>query len=109
MTQSLLSITQTALEEGQALDVTFFHLTKEVALADIMVIASGTSSRHVAALAARVAQTLKKEAKLKTIIEGLPEANWVLVDGGDVIVHIFRPEVREYYKLEELWEKRPPD
>lgn len=105
--KELLSITETALDLGGALDIKVFQLDKQGALADFMLVASGTSSRHVAGIAHRVSEAMKKEAQINASIEGLPDANWVLVDGGDVVVHIFRPEVREYYAIETLWESRP--
>jgi ribosome-associated protein len=72
-------------------------------MADIMVVASGRSQRHVAALADHVARKLKDEGLDRVRVEGLPNADWVLIDAGDLIVHIFRPEVREFYNLERIW------
>jgi ribosome-associated protein len=68
-----------------------------------MVVASGRSQRHVSALADHVARRLKEEGLSGVRIEGMPNADWVLIDAGDIIVHIFRPEVREFYNLERLW------
>jgi len=76
-------------------------------MADAMVVASGRSARHVAALADKVARKLKEVGASKVRVEGLPNADWVLIDAGDIIVHIFRPEVREFYNLERLWENSP--
>jgi ribosome-associated protein len=73
-----------------------------------MVIASGRSSRHVSAVADKLLQTLKAEAAGPIRIEGLAQADWVLIDAGDVIVHIFRPEVRSFYNLEKLWSSEAP-
>ena len=72
-------------------------------MADAMVIASGRSQRHVAALADHVARRLKDEGVSGVRVEGLPNADWVLIDAGDLIVHIFRPEVREFYDVERIW------
>ena len=72
-------------------------------MADAMIIASDRSQRHVAALADHLVRKLKDEGVGKPRVEGLPSADWVLIDAGDVIVHIFRPEVREFYNLERLW------
>lgn len=68
-----------------------------------MIIASGRSGRHVAALADSVAQEVKKLTGRAPSVEGMPNADWVLIDTGDVIVHLFRPEVREFYNLEKIW------
>ncbi len=68
-----------------------------------MIVASGRSQRHVSALADHVARTMKDAGVDGVRVEGLPNADWVLIDGGDVIVHIFRPEVREFYNLERIW------
>lgn len=68
-----------------------------------MIIASGRSGRHVAALANHVAEEVKKITGRKPSVEGMPNADWVLIDTGDVIVHLFRPEVREFYNLEKIW------
>jgi ribosome-associated protein len=68
-----------------------------------MIVASGRSARHVSALADHVARKLKDAGVDKVRIEGMPNADWVLIDAGDIIVHIFRPEVREFYNLERIW------
>ena len=72
-------------------------------MADSMIVASGRSHRHVTALADHVSRELKQNGASKVRVEGLPNADWVLIDAGDVIVHIFRPEVREFYNLERIW------
>ena len=72
-------------------------------MADAMVVASGRSARHVSALADHVSRKLKEAGASQVRVEGLPNADWVLIDAGDVIVHIFRPEVREFYNLERIW------
>lgn len=72
-------------------------------LADQMIIASGRSARHVASIAAHVLKQVKDLTGRPANVEGLPNADWVLIDTGDVIVHIFRPEVREFYNLEKIW------
>jgi len=73
-----------------------------------MIIASGRSQRHVTALADHLVRKLKDEGLDKPRVEGLPSADWVLIDAGDVIVHIFRPEVREFYNLERIWASDAP-
>ncbi len=74
-----------------------------------MVIASGRSQRHVSAIADQLTRALKKSGIKKARVEGLPHCDWVLVDTGDVIVHLFRPEVRSFYNLEKLWSADAPD
>ncbi len=68
-----------------------------------MIVASGRSTRQVAAMAGKLAERIKKETGQPVQTEGLPHADWVLIDAGDVIVHLFRPEVREFYNLERMW------
>jgi ribosome-associated protein len=77
-------------------------------LADTIVIASGRSQRHVAALADHLLRALKDEGFGRAQVEGLPHADWVLIDAGDVIVHIFRPEVRAFYQIEKIWSVDSP-
>ncbi len=72
-----------------------------------MVIASGRSQRHVSAIADHIMRTLKKNGHGKIAVEGLTACDWVLIDAGDVILHLFRPEVREFYNLEKMWSVDP--
>ena len=89
--------------EDQAQDVVSIPLEGKSSIADHMVIASGRSTRQVAAIATHLAERLKKEGHGNPRIEGLPAADWVLIDAGDVVVHLFRPEVRSFYNLERMW------
>ncbi|MBY9065717.1 ribosome silencing factor [Hyphomonas sp. WL0036] len=91
------------LEDDKAEDLIVVELQGKSSLADFMIIASGRSGRHVAALADHVAQEVKKLTGRTPSVEGMPNADWVLIDTGDVIVHLFRPEVREFYNLEKIW------
>ena len=75
--------------------------------ADNMVIVSGTSNRHVASIAEKLIFTLKKELKIRIKTEGMGNSDWILIDCGDVIIHVFREEVREFYQLERLWQHSP--
>ncbi|KAA2233986.1 ribosome silencing factor [Salinarimonas soli] len=84
-------------------------LVGKTSIADTMLIASGRSQRHVAAIAERVVSGLKDAGFGNPRIEGLPAADWVLIDAGDIIVHIFRPEVRGFYNLEKMWGADRPD
>lgn len=91
-----------ALEEGQAEDIVSIPLAGKSAIADHMVIASGRSGRQVTALAQRVEAALKQQGR-SARVEGMASADWVLIDAKDVIVHLFRPEVRQFYALEKMW------
>ena len=91
------------LDEDQAQDLVTIPLEGKSSIADHMVIASGRSTRQVAAMATKLAERLKKEGHGSPRIEGLPAADWVLIDAGDVVVHLFRPEVRSFYNLERMW------
>ena len=91
------------LDDDQALEVTTIPLAGKTAIADHMVIASGRSTRQVASMAQKLAAKIKEELGRSVKIEGLPTADWVLIDAQDVIVHLFRPEVRSFYNLEKMW------
>jgi len=91
------------LDEDQAQETISIPLAGKSSIADHMVIASGRSTRHVSAIADKLAQRIKQEAGRPVRVEGLPNADWVLIDAGDVIVHLFRPEVRSFYNLERMW------
>ncbi len=92
-----------SLDEDGALDVVSISLVGKSSEADVMVVASGRSTRHVAAIADKLIERLKQDAGLVPRAEGKETADWVLVDAGDVIVHVFRPEVRDFYQLEKMW------
>ena len=83
-------------------------LTGKSSMADAMVIASGRSQRHVGALADHLTRALKEAGLGKCPVEGLPACDWVLIDAGDVIVHLFRPEVRAFYNIEKIWSVDSP-
>jgi ribosome-associated protein len=91
-----------SLDDDQAQDVVSIPLEGKSSIADHMVVASGRSSRQVAAMAQKLAERIKQGGR-NARIEGLPSADWVLIDAEDVIVHIFRPEVRSFYNLERMW------
>ena len=100
--ENILNIVKTSLDDGKAEDVTVIDLEGKSSIASYMVVASGNSNRHVASLAENLQMKLKENGCL-SIAEGLEKADWVLVDAYDVIVHIFRPEVRTFYSLEKMW------
>lgn len=105
----LLELILTCLEDDKAQEITSIDLTGKTTLADQMVIASGRSHRHVSAISDHLLRRLKEAGFGRCRIEGMPHCDWVLVDAGDVIVHIFRPEVRAFYNLEKMWGTRAPD
>lgn len=100
--EQILDIITRVLDDGKAQDVVVMDLQGKTSIANYMVIASGTSNRQVAAMADNI-QLKLKEAKFKSVIEGKEKADWVLIDAFDVIVHLFRPEVREFYSIEKMW------
>ena len=92
-----------ALDDDQAVDVVSIPLEGKSNIADFMVIASGRSTRQVASMANKLGERVKQTFGKTVRIEGLPAADWVLIDADDVIVHLFRPEVRSFYNLERMW------
>ena len=92
-----------SLDDDQAQEVVSIPLEGKSSIADHMVIASGRSTRQVAAMAQKLAERIKKAGMGPVRLEGLPAADWVLIDAGDVVVHLFRPEVRSFYNLERMW------
>ena len=92
-----------SLDDDQALDTVSIPLAGKSSIADHMVIASGRSTRQVASMAHKLVDRIKAETGKTARIEGLPTADWVLIDAQDVIVHLFRPEVRSFYNLERMW------
>ena len=105
MPEQLLEAAMKVLDERQAEDITMVPLAGRSPIADYMVIASGRASRQVAAIADHLREAFFKLGVKQVRIEGQQEANWVLVDAGDVIIHLFRPEVRSYYDLDAIWKK----
>ena len=101
--EKLHQIILKCLEDGQADEVVSIPLAGKSAIADHMVIASGRSTRQVAALAQRIESEVKQQLRQNVRVEGLATADWVLIDARDVIVHLFRPEVRQFYGLEKMW------
>ena len=102
VSDAILDIAVKALDDGKADDIVVMDLQGKTSIASYMVIASGTSNRHVAALAEQVQMKLK-EAGYKTVSEGEEKADWVLIDAFDVIIQLFKPEVRDFYNLEKMW------
>jgi ribosome-associated protein len=102
--EALHRLIMASLEDDQAEEVITIPLAGKSTIADHMVIASGRSTRQVASMANKLAEKIKAEFKRSVRIEGLQTADWVLIDANDVIVHLFRPEVRTFYNLERMWQ-----
>ncbi|WP_420381210.1 ribosome silencing factor [Novosphingobium sp.] len=100
---SLHDLVMQSLDDDQALEVVSIPLEGKSSIADFMVVASGRSTRQVASMAQKLAERIKHGGFGHVRIEGLPAADWVLVDAGDIVVHLFRPEVRSFYNLERMW------
>ena len=101
--ETLLARILSSLEDSKAEDTVQIDLRGKTAFGDYMVICSGRSSRQVAAISEKLVDTLKQEFGVLSKTEGKETGDWVLIDTGDVIVHVFRPEVREFYQLEKMW------
>lgn len=106
--EALLARIRSSLDDDKAEDVVVIPMDGRSSLADAIVIASGRSSRHVAAIAEHLARRLKDAGYGTRPVNGAQQGDWVLVDAGDIIVHIFRPEVRDYYALERMWSVDEP-
>jgi ribosome-associated protein len=105
---NLKSIILNTLDSNKALDIISIDLKNKSSMADYMIIASGTSSRHIQALSEQVLETLKINGVKNSKIEGKESLDWKLVDGIDLIVHIFNPEKRKFYELEKIWSELIP-
>ena len=101
--EDLHKLVMQSLDDDQAQEVVSIPLAGKSNIADHMVVASGRSTRQVASMAVKLAEKIKERFNRSVRIEGLPAADWVLIDADDVIVHIFRPEVRTFYNLERMW------
>ena len=100
---SLARLIIDALEDAKAEDIISLDLAGKTSLGDFMIVATGRSQRHVGAIADQLVEKLKGQGVRDTRIEGMPLCDWVLIDAGDVIVHVFRPEARAFYNLEKMW------
>lgn len=101
--EALHRLVLSSLDDDQAVETVSIPLAGKSSIADYMVVSSGKSTRQVASMATKLAQKIKAEFGRTARVEGLPNADWVLIDAGDVIVHLFRPEVRSFYNLERMW------
>jgi ribosome-associated protein len=100
-----LRIVLARLDDMKAEDTLTIDLRPQSAIADYMVVTSGRSNRHVGSVADRVLEDLREAGLAGIRVEGMPHCDWVLIDAGDVIVHVFRPEVRAFYNLEKMWSR----
>ena len=100
-----LELVLASLEDSKAEDTVSINIQGKSPMADYMVIASGRSHRHVSAVSDHLLRALKEGGYGTAKVEGLSSADWVLIDAGDIIVHVFRPEVREFYALEKMWQE----
>ena len=107
--EQALDLILTSLDDAKAEDILSIDLRGKSSLADYMVITSGRSHRHVGAVSDRLLRALKENGFGNAHVEGLPNCDWVLIDTGDHIVHIFRPEVREFYNIEKMWAAEAQD
>lgn len=107
--ESILSLIQQSLDDDKADRVVTIDLAGKTSIADFMVIATGNTVRHVGAMTQHLRERLKKTGLKGLSIEGEANGDWVLIDSGDVIVHLFRPEVRAFYNLEKLWGEALPE
>lgn len=92
-----------ALDDNKAEDIVALDLKDKCSFADYMIVASGRAARHVAALADHVVDALRKADGMVLSVEGQQSGDWVLIDAGDIVIHIFRPEVRQFYNIEKMW------
>ena len=107
--RSLVHIVMGSLDDAKAEDVTLIDLNGKTSIADAMVVTTGRSNVHVNAIADRVLRDIKAAGLRLPKVEGLVGGDWVLIDAGDVIVHVFRPEVRQFYNLEKMWGSDRPN
>lgn len=108
-TDGLDALVVALLEDAKAENTVSINLRGKTSIADTMVVTEGRSARHVASIADRLIQGLKEAGFGRCRVEGLNMADWVLIDAGDAIIHIFRPEVRTFYNLEKMWSADRPD
>jgi ribosome-associated protein len=104
--EEILEMVLARLDDMKAEDILTIDLRNKSSIGDYMVVSSGRSQRHVGSVADRIVEDLGKVG-IATRVEGVPHCDWVLIDAGDVIVHVFRPEVRAFYNLERMWASGP--
>jgi len=107
--EDLKQLILTALDDMKAVDIVELDVKGKTSVTDVLIIASGTSSRHVKSIASNVALEAKKHDRKPLGVEGETEGEWVLVDLGDIIVHVMQPHIRDFYDLEKLWSFDEPE
>jgi ribosome-associated protein len=107
--EDLVRLIETSLEDDQAIDPVVISLARKSSIADYMIIATGRSQRHVGAMAEHLVEKLKATGSRTVPVEGMSQGDWVLVDAGDAIVHLFRSEIRAHYNLEKMWSRAAAD
>ena len=105
----LRKVVEASLDDDKAEDIVVIDLAGKTTIADYMVVATGRSQRHVGAMADHLIQKLKAEGLHSVPAEGMPQCDWVLLDAGDIVVHLFRPEIRAFYNIEKMWRHRVPE
>lgn len=105
---AILTLVLQSLDDDKALEPVVIDLAGKTTMADHMVVATGTSQRHLASMAEKLIQRLKAAGRDDVRAEGLGDSSWVLIDAGEVIIHLFRAETRSFYDLERLWQMAPP-
>lgn len=105
--EHLKTLIASILDDNKAEDIEIIDLKGQTAIADYMIVATGRSNRQVVALADKLSEKLKAAGMLAPRVEGLPHGDWVVVDAFDVIIHLFRPEVRSFYNIEKMWRPEP--
>ncbi len=105
--EEIIRLVLTRLDDMKAEDTVTIDLTGKSSIADAMIVTCGRSNRHVGSIADRVLDDLAKAGVRNTRVEGMPHCDWVLIDAGDVIVHVFQPEARAFYNLEKMWAPSP--
>ncbi|HYD32793.1 MAG TPA: ribosome silencing factor [Azospirillaceae bacterium] len=106
--ERIKALIEKSLDDDQAESPVVIDLAGKTSFADYMIVASGRSVRHVGAMAQHLCEKLRAAGVRGVEVEGLAQCDWVLIDGGDVIVHLFRPEVRAFYQIEKMWGVEPP-
>lgn len=101
--EALKDLIVASLDDDKATDIEVINLSGQSALADYIIVASGTSSRQITRMAEKLAERLSARGHKHMRTEGMTQGNWVVCDAGDVIIHLFRPEVREFYNIEKMW------
>lgn len=108
LAKQLSDLAVRSLDDDKAEDIIVIDLAGKTSIADYMVVASGRSTRQVGAMAQHLSEKFKAAGVSSVQVEGMPQCDWVLIDAGDVIVHLFRPEVRSFYNIEKMWGIEPP-